>query len=191
MIRINLLPAEMLAEMRINERKSKAIKAVGAAALFLLAAYSLFFVLALQVRGQIFATAQERVAVEMEAATYEPYQQLKNRIERQSGLLKKAMGSPLAWRDLLAALGTQIPRNVWLTNLSLSQSGELVLQGLTFDHPAVANWLAKLAEIPEVTSLHLEFSAEESLDAATQVRFEIRTTLAPGLEYAPPQEGDE
>ncbi|MFW0861864.1 MAG: PilN domain-containing protein [Dethiobacter sp.] len=191
MIKVNLLPAEMFAEMRINERKAKALKSAGAAALLLLAAFSLCSVLTLQVKGQLSATAQKKAAVEIEALTYEPYQQLQNRIVRQRELLKKAMGSPLAWRDLLVALGTQIPRNVWLTNLALSQSGELVLQGLTFDHPAVAIWLTKLAEIPEITELHLVFSAEETLEAANLVRFEIRATLAVGQEYAPPQERGE
>lgn len=191
MIKVNLLPAEMLAEMRINDRKAKAIRLAGAAALLQLVFFSLFYALTLQVKGQLFAKAQERVAVETEAAAYVPYQQLQNRIERQRELLKKAMGSPLAWRDLLAALGSHIPRNVWLTNLVLSQSGELVLQGLTFDHPAVANWLAELAEIPGVSNVSLVFSAEEAAEAATLVRFEVRATLVAGLEYSPPQERGE
>lgn len=187
MIKVNLLPAEMLAEMRTNERKAKLIRLAGAATLLLFAVFGLLYTLTLQVRWQLADKAQERVTVELEAAAYEPYQQLQNRIERQKELLKKAMGSPLAWRDLLAALGSHIPRNVWLTNLMMTQSGELILQGLTFDHPAVANWLAELAKIPGVSNVRLVFSAEESLDAATLVRFEIRAVLAAGDEYAPPQ----
>lgn len=191
MININLLPAEILAEMRINDQKAKLIKFAGAAALLLFAVFSLLYALTLQVKGQIIDKAQERVAIETEAAAYEPYQQLQNRIERQRVLLKKAMGSPLAWRDLLAALGSHIPRNVWLTNLSLAQSGEMVLQGLTFDHPAVANWLAELAKIPGISNVRLVFSAEEAADAVTLVRFEVRAALVAGQEYVPLQERGE
>ncbi|MBS3887179.1 MAG: PilN domain-containing protein [Dethiobacter sp.] len=191
MIKVNLLPSEMLAELRIKDRNTKAFKLAGAVALVLLAVFSLLFALTLQVRGQLSAKAKERVAVEMEAVAYEPYQQLQNRIIRQSELLKKAMGSPPAWRNLLAALGSHIPRNVWLTNLMLAQSGELLLQGLTFDHPAVANWLAKLAEIPGISNVRLVFSAEETVEAVTFVRFEIRASLAVGEEYAPLKERGE
>lgn len=191
MIKINLLPAEMLAERRFKELQAKAVRLTGAVALLLLVVYGLVFVLTLQVRGQISAKVQERVAVETEAVAYEPYQQLQSRIHRRSELLKRAMGAPPAWRDYLVALGIYIPQNVWLTNLALAQGGEIVLQGLSFDHPAVANWLAKLAEIPGVGNVRLVFSAEETVEEGALVRFEVRATLAVGQEYAPlPERGE-
>jgi len=188
MIKVNLLPAEILAEMKIRERKAKALKSAGAVALVLLAVFSLLFAQRLQAKGQVSAKMRERIAVETELVAYEPYQQLQERIHLRSELLKRAMGSPLAWRRLLAALGSHIPPNVWLTNLTLAQGGEMVMQGLTFDHPAVANWLGRLAEIPGANNVRLVFAAEEIGETDTLVRFEVRAVLTPGQEYAPLQE---
>lgn len=191
MIKVNLLPAEMLAEMRIKDQRVKALKFAGAVVLLFLAVFSLLFGLTLQVKGRLSAKMQERVAVEAEAVKYETHQQLQNQILRQSELLKRAMGSPLAWRDILAALGSHIPRNVWLTNLTLAQNGEMVLQGLTFDHPSVANWLAELTDIPGVSNVHLVFSAEETVEQGMLIRFEVRAALAVGQAYAPLQDRGE
>lgn len=187
MIKVNLLPPEMRAEMKARVNKLKAFKLVGAVALLLGLSFALFFSLTLQLKRQVFVKERVRLAVEAEEAVFAPYLQMKNRIERQAGLLKIAMGLPLPWRDTLSALGSHIPQNVWLTNLALSKNGELVLQGLTFDHPAVASWLVELAEIPGVSNVRLVFSAEEAAEQGFLVRFEVRAALAAGQEYAPLQ----
>ncbi|MBT9136804.1 MAG: hypothetical protein DDT34_01890 [Firmicutes bacterium] len=191
MIKVNLLPPELRAEMNSRANKLKALRLVGAVALILGLNFVLLFSLTLQLKRQVFAKEQERLAVEVKETVFAPYLQAKNRVQRQVGLAKIAMGSPLPWRDTLSALGSHIPQNVWLTNLTFSKNGELVLQGLTFDHPAVANWLAELAEIPGVSNVRLVFSAEEAVEQGFLVRFEVRAALAAGQEYAPLQERGE
>jgi Tfp pilus assembly protein PilN len=105
------------------------------------------------------------------------------------------MGSPLSWRDTLGALGVHIPSNVWLTNVSVLQqdgeTGTVMLRGLTYDHPSTASWVTALEKVPGVSDVRVVYSAEETVDNRTLIRFEVRAAVAAGEPFEPlKREGD-
>lgn len=190
MIKINLLPPEMLAERERKASQAKVMKVVVLAltAMLLVFAAQLFFTM--QITGSLKAVDAQREALEAQAEVYQRAVELQNRVNTKKELLVKAMDAPLLWRDTLGSLGVHIPDNVWLTNVSVSRKegvAELVLRGETYDHPATAAWVSQLAAVGGVTDVRAVFSSEEDVEQEIRVRFEIRASVAPDTEYDPLQ----
>lgn len=194
MIKINLLPPEVLAA-----RKQRALQAKFAGMIFLLAAvmavgFGTLFFLTGRVRANTNDVVKQRQAVEADVAGYASVVALQGNVNKISGLLKNAMGTERFWRETLVAVGAQIPSNVWLTNFSMmfeSEKGELMVRGLTYDHPSTARWIEALSKIPGVSDVRCAFSAEETLGDKVLIRFELRAAVAAGAEYNPLQKRGE
>jgi hypothetical protein len=193
MVKINLLPPEILAGRQRRKVRAKLLNVAVFVAILLVAGFGAQFYLTMQVNAQVKATEENRLAVEQEVARYAPVVELQGRVNKKRNLLGEAMGTPLAWRDTLGALGIHIPSNVWLTNVALVQNedtGMVTLRGLTYDHPSTANWVDKLQRIPGVSDVRVQFSAEETVERLELVRFEIRASVTAGEEYDPLRKED-
>ncbi|EEG78353.1 PilN domain-containing protein [Dethiobacter alkaliphilus] len=177
MIKINLLPPEIVEERKRKAVHRKILSVVVAVVVALALGFGVLFAATLQVRNDIQALETERAAVEAEVATYQPYVQLQNQVNNKNELLQSAMGTQVKWRETLGSLGLHIPDNVWLNNVSLSmgdEEGTLLVRGETFDHPSTAGWITALSEMPGIADVRTSFSAEEGEEF---VRFEMRAVV--------------
>lgn len=194
MIKINLLPPEIVAA-----RKQKALQAKFVGLVMLLAAvmavgYGGLFFLTMQVRVQKDDVVSRRQAMETQVAGYAPVVALQGDVNKMSGLVKTAMGAQRTWRETLGAIGVKIPANVWLTNYSMvfeKEAGQLLVRGLTYDHPSTARWVESLAGVAGISDVRCLFSAEETADNKSVVRFELRAVVAVGGEFDPLQKRGE
>ncbi|MBS4030499.1 MAG: PilN domain-containing protein [Clostridiales bacterium] len=194
MIKINLLPPEILAERKRKAAQVQLIKGFCIIVVLLVVGLAGLLVATLQVNKRVMDLAAQRAVVEAEVATYAPYVELQASLNVRDGLVKKAMGKPMGWSEVLSDMGSFIPSNVWLTNFSLVSSGEegqLTMRGVTYDHPSTARWVATLHDIPGLTNIRSVFSAVETVDGNELVRFEIRAGVITGEEFDPFARGDE
>lgn len=196
MIRINLLPPEILAERKRRAAQARLMKGFAIIVVLLAICLGGLFIATLQIKGRAADLAAERAVVEAEVATYVPYVELQASLNARDALVRKAMGKPLGWSEVLSDIGSFIPSNVWLTNFSLiaagqEENGQLVMRGVTYDHPSTARWVATLHDIPGLTNIRSVFSAVETVDDNEVVRFEIRAGVVAGEEFDPFVRGDE
>lgn len=195
MIKINLLPPEILAERKRRAAQVRLVRWFGIIILFLAIGFSGLFAATQQVKGKAADLTAERVAVEAEVAAYTPYVELQASLSVMDDMVKNAMGKPLGWVEVLSDMGSFIPSNVWLTNFSLisgqEENGQLAMRGITYDHPSTARWMATLQDIPGLTNIQSIFSAVETVDDIELVRFEIKAVVVAGEEYDPLKRGDE
>lgn len=188
MIRINLLPPEIVEQRRKKAVQLTFLKGILILAVVFALGFNILFALTLKVKGTVAGLQQQRTQVEAQTEQYLPYQQLQSKISVRSELIKSAMGLQPAWRDVLGAIGVRIPSNVWLTNFSMNQGdGQAVvlLRGLTYDHPSTARWAETLVNTAGIGEVFCSFSAEETVDTKTLVRFEIRLNVAADGEFKP------
>lgn len=188
MIRINLLPLEIVEQRRKKAVQFKFLKGLLILAVVFALGFNILFALTLQVRGTAAGLQQQRAEVEAQTEQYLPYQQLQSNINQRSELIKTAMGMQPAWRDVLGAVGVRIPANVWLTNFSMNKGDEdavVLLRGLTYDHPSTARWAETLVNTAGIGEVFLSFSVEETVDTKSLVRFEIRLNVAADGEFKP------
>jgi Tfp pilus assembly protein PilN len=192
-IKINLLPPEILVERKRKAGQARLMKGFGLVVLLLVFGFGGLFAVTLQVKGRAADLAAERAAVEAEVATYAPYVELQTSLNVRDGLVRNAMGNPLGWGEVLSDMGSFIPSNVWLTNFALISSegqGQLTMRGVTYDHPSTARWVATLHDIPGLTDIRSTFSAVETVHTIEMVRFEIRAVVFAG-EFDPFSRGSE
>jgi Tfp pilus assembly protein PilN len=75
--------------------------------------------------------------------------------------LQGALNGRVAWDRLLREVSLVLPKDVWLTSLSLSQptgaaqSKEFVIVGTAYSHEGVARLLSRIALIPDLTNVVL------------------------------------
>lgn len=190
MVKINLLPAGMVAARRRRRAQSQFILLSGVVLLVLAAGFGFLFLKTMENRSRLVMLSAERVAVEAEIARYNIYAKMQADVNNRITMLKKAMGKPLPWVEVLEDIGGVIPPNVWLTDFLLTagkegEAGQMTLRGLTYNHPSTARWVTALREVNGVTDVRVMFSAEERAQDAELIRFEIRAGLLPVEEYDP------
>lgn len=194
MIKVNLLPPEMLAERGRQASLAKIYKVAGSITALLLSVFALQLAFTLQASNNVKAIETERLAVEVQVEAYKPVVELQNKVRKRQELVIGSIGAPLPWRDTMGVIGLHIPGNVWLTNVSVVDEGEkgtLILRGMTYDHPSTANWASILGEISGVSDVKVAFSAEELQEQRPLVRFEVRAKVDAAQDYDPLQERGE
>ncbi len=195
MVKINLLPAGLIAERARKKGKRRFLLVWGLIVLLLAAGQGFLYIIVQEVEDELATVQMQRAAVDAEIATYQKYVDLRSEVDSLVNRLQLAMGSPLPWAQVVAEVGEWIPPNVWLTDMALSQPstgegggdapGQLTVRGITYDHPSTANWVESLRELSGVKDVYAMFSQKEGQQEDVQVRFEIRVTLLPGPRYDP------
>lgn len=190
MVRINLIPSELKTKRSIQEKQARFLAVAGLIVLLQVAVFAFVFLQNMGRLNRLEAIEAEKAAVDAEIAQFSVYSQLQSDVNNKVSLLKKAMGMPLPWLEILENLGTAIPSNVWITDFVLAQpgemeAGEMTIRGLTYDHPSTARWIQSLRDVEDVTDVRVMFSSEENVQNATLVRFELRARLLPVNEYEP------
>lgn len=190
MVKINLLPSELKTKRSIQEKQARFLAVAGLIVLLQVAVFAFVFIQNMGRLNRLEAIEAEKAAVEAEIAQFSVYSQLQSDVNNKVSLLKKAMGMPLPWLEILENLGNAIPSNVWLTDFVLVQpggteAGEMTIRGLTYDHPSTARWTEALRDVDNVSDVRVMFSAEENVQNVTLVRFELRAKLLPVSEYEP------
>ncbi|HBX22296.1 MAG TPA: hypothetical protein DEF34_01475 [Desulfotomaculum sp.] len=215
-ISINLLPGEILAR-REQEQKRRLLLAAGGIilALFLIINGTLL-ASAMLARSQLNDTKEQRLALEQQAQSLKPFEELKARVAEVEALLQKVQGRAPDYNLLMSDIGLHIPATVRLTALTATfkppaapkpdakadakaapesapvGSGEVIIRGETFDHNSVAGWLEELRGVPALSDIRCQFSASDGAQTVQLVRFEIKATLnaAPKAAAAGSKAGD-
>ena len=209
-IRINLLPGEIVAR-REQEQKRRLLLAAGGIilALFLIINGTLL-ASAMLARNQLNDARNQRVALEQQAQSLKPFEELKARVAQVETLLQKVRGSAPDYSLLMSDIGLHIPATVRLTALTANYkppaapkpaakeddakassepapvgSGEVVIRGETFDHNSVAGWLEELRRMPALSDIRCQFSTRDGSQTVQLVRFEIKAKLNAAPEAAP------
>ncbi|NLN07158.1 MAG: PilN domain-containing protein [Firmicutes bacterium] len=176
MVKINLLPAEFVAEQRRKLLQNRCLLAVLPLVALLFCISGNLYCLAQQMAAEITVMQKQLEFVEREVEKYGPFLELQRCVSLKKNLLAVAMGAEFGWREMLAALETRIPTNVRLTNLELvfnGLPGTLTLYGMTDSHPAAAGWAEALEAVPGISGVQISFSTVEQGDDGKQVRFKL------------------
>lgn len=116
MIRVNLLPPEILLDRERRRRRARVMLAGTLLVVLLAGSWGLLFRATRLAEARAIALREERAKVEAEIAIYAPYAQLQAEVTQKISRIKKAMGTVPDWVQVLGALGRAIPGDVWLTD---------------------------------------------------------------------------
>ncbi len=194
MVRINLLPPEIIEARNRRRRSLKIMSAVGVGILALGAVFAFLLVDSWGLKDELTDLEVERIALESEIREYEHYEEIQAEVDAKLEIANAAMGRMQYWPTVLTEIGTFIPQRVWLTDLALNYphtngeaevGGSVLFRGLTYDHPQTAQWLKRLEGIEQLADARCRFSAETVHRDVQLVSFELNSKLHPGPEYDP------
>ncbi|MDQ1683871.1 MAG: type pilus assembly protein PilN [Frankiaceae bacterium] len=124
-------------------------------------------------------------------------------VAAKKAMLTNAMGNEVRWSTYLTDLSLRVPANVWLTNLSATESvpgatgtvpaagapgapspllatgiGTVQFSGVAFSHDDVATWLDALAKEKGFTNVYFSSSTKGTIGARPVVNFVSQVTLS-------------
>ncbi|MBE3581365.1 MAG: PilN domain-containing protein [Thermoanaerobacteraceae bacterium] len=130
------------------------------------------------------ATAEDLRDVEEELASYLPREQearaLEERINtlrRQKAEMEAVVRERRKWSELLEELGAALPAQVWMTELEVASSGEILFTGRATSLAAVGKFLAAVQSLPFWQEVELR-SVQAVPEDKTLLEFTIRAAFA-------------
>jgi Tfp pilus assembly protein PilN len=177
MIRINLLPRE-------RERAPAAVPLrVGGLVVVLLLVAAIAATLALNARNnaikeEIAAINAEITELQPKVAHVEELQRLIAAAERKEQMLKRLEAARIPWDQVLLELRVVIPRDVWLTSVSLAEDGNLVFNGYGMSYTAVARFMVNLEDSRMFMGTDLTVSQKQKIGARDVINFSVTSRLS-------------
>lgn len=188
-MRINLLPPE-LRERQRGRRRVIGISVAGAIVIVLLAAF--FVVQQVRLSGVQDDLDQQQATnagLQQQIADLQSFEDLQAELQADQELLQGLLVNEVLWSGILRDISLVIPGEAWLEALSgtitaepVSGSeavaepppagliGQITFSGKTFDHPTVALWLSRLAEVEGFVDPWLSVAEREEADEPGQPR---------------------
>ncbi len=203
--RVNLLPPEVH-EIRRFRRVQYGL---GGAVVAAIGIVVLMLVLALgavsSAQQRVDTTQAEQARLQGRLTKLNGVRQVYAQVAASETQLRTAMGGEVQWSHYLNDLSLTIPKNVWLTNLTVSLAagsgagsgaaagsapgasnplatpgvGTLTATGTTFSHDDVASWLESLARQKGYADPYFSNSTVSATGARRTVTFSSTVTIAP------------
>ncbi len=205
MVRINLLPAEILDKRRFEGRFSWVL----VVAIILGAAIVITFVVGLLIAGlksqELEAKQAEVTSLQEQAEAYKVFEDRMAELSGKQGVVQGAKQGRIDWGRLATEVSLVLPSDVWVERLTADQGGGIQIQGWAVDDPddvpdagfkTIAATLVRLASLEQLHSVWLT-SSNKAIFANTgkdAISFTITTgvrsqdaTQSPSGVPAPPE----
>ena len=122
MIRINLLPPEILEKRKVESRRLYLV-AIFLAVLAVLGLAWGFLVVQQQIKaGDVATKQQEASSLEAQAARYKVFEDRTNDLRQRKAIAEKALAGRVNWSKLLSEVALVMPTDLWLDRFVGTQS---------------------------------------------------------------------
>jgi len=199
---VNLLPPEIYEAAKFR-RLQFALAGVGVAAIAVVGFMGYEAHHGVTSAQQQLAQAQsQQTSLQSQRTGLQSVQDVYNQVAAKNAMLTRAMGGEVRWSTYLSDISLRVPSNVWLTNLTATETGASaspvggaspagaapVLQGgigtvqfsgVAFSHDDVATWLDALAKEKGFTNVYFTSSTKGAIGPRPVVNFVSQVTLSP------------
>lgn len=186
---VSLLPPEIRAQRLQKKRQAVFIRIAIIVFILVLIIYAFLLVSSILTRSNLNSLREEREMIESQAAALTEYEVLFNEMNAAEARLNSAMGTVPVWSVFLLDLGLTLPTGAWLSDLTVTYSGDsgsFNLRGWSYTHSGVAEMLDKIETMDQLNDIRLRTSTETTFDGRDAVQFVVDAQLRSG----PPYVGD-
>lgn len=188
MIRISLLPPELKKRQQTLMVRGNYVK-IGVAVVAVFAAvFLLLLALTLNTNRELQTLKSQRQNLDQQIAALREYEIMEATIKQMDVLGKQAMGTLPNWSQILADVSLNLPAEIWLTDFTATQVGEvreITARGLSPNHQLVAVWVEELKEWDKIEDIRVQFSSEMVVDNRVLYQFEVKAVAKPEPERSP------
>jgi len=179
MQKINLLPPEYQSNYSGAVVRGLKVGLVLAVVLALVVSYAGFLYHMESTRQQLAETEAQVKKLNPILKRIENLQKIKQEADTKSALLNKLVHGRLLWSKNLLETNAKLPKDMWLTELSVTQEG-LVIKGWGTSFSSVGVFILHLKNLSYFSEVDLKNVVEKELNTTKVVRFEIICRLAGG-----------
>lgn len=206
MIRINLIPPEIL-QARNDERRWKWIALGGGVVAAVLVMFWAF--MALQVTAsanEVDSIQQEAASLETQASQFQVFQQTENDLKVRKDAVASAKAGAVDWARMLYELGLVLPKDIYLTAFTGTDSGSAAnsvvnLTGQAVDklndspdngYKSVAKMLVRLADLDQLNSVWLSNTSVGASTGSTvpMIGWTVSAKITPDASATPAASGN-
>ncbi len=187
MMRINLLPPEIL-ERRKSERRFGWVILAALMVAVVLAGVWVFAFLRLQGKQDELAAVQQEVqTTNTRAAQLAIFEERAGELEARRATADLALSSRRNWAKLLSELSLVLPADVWVDTLSASEESGLQIDGYAVDaptdapdlgHKTMAKMLVRLADLDQLFNVWLTSSTKAEFEAQPVLEYTVTAEVS-------------
>jgi Tfp pilus assembly protein PilN len=192
MMRINLLPPEIL-ERRRAERRIGWVALAAVVVGVLLAGVWAFGYFRLESKKDELAEVQQLVqSTQAQAAQLAIFEERAAELEQRRAIAERALASRRNWGKLYNELSLVLPSDVWLQNLVVGEASGLAFSAVAVDapsdnpdagHKAIARTLVRLTDLDDLYDVWLGASSKSTFAAQPSIQFSVTAkVVTPGVE---------
>ena len=196
MMRINLLPPEILERRKAEKRIGWVVVGAIAVALLLAGVWGVGFMTVQGKRDDLAAIQQQVQTTQAQANQLAIFEERAVELEGRRGIVTLALGDKINWAKLLDELSLVLPSDVWVSRMALDQLNGLQIQGYAVDaptdtpdagHKSIAKTLVRLADLEQLYNVWLTNSVKELYEEQDAIQFTITTgVVVPAAEGETP-----
>jgi len=198
-IRINLLPPEIIAKRKAERRWVYVMFGALGVTILLFSAWGYASLAVMNVRGELADKEQQATNLSSQAELFKVFEAKQADLEARKVIADKALVGKIDWAKLLTEFSLVLPNDVWLSSLAAAEDSGLTLDGQAVDavdapdsgHKAIAKLLVRLADLDQLYNVWLGSStkAEPTEEGgASTITFQISTSLVIPSAPAPPSQ---
>jgi len=186
MVRINLLPQEII-EKRRFERDLRYVALGGIVALVLL--FAVYGLLAMQVAGanaELQDHQQTEANLRAQAEAFSIFEEKESDLEARLVLSEQALAGRVDWGRLANELSLIMPADAWVVTLTCEEEQGVTMFARAVDsetdvpdvgHKAVAKTLVRMADLEQLSSVWLSSSIKTEYEEQPVIDFTVTTAV--------------
>jgi Tfp pilus assembly protein PilN len=188
MMRINLLPPEILERRKAERRIGWVILAAVGVAVILAGVWA-FGYFRLESKQDELADVQQLVqSTQAQADQLAVFEQRATELEARKATAERALGTRRNWGKLFDEISLVLPSDVWLQTMSASEDAGLSFGGYAVDvpgdspdagHKPIAKTLVRLADLDELYDIWLTASTRATFQEQPAIQFSISAGVVP------------
>lgn len=175
-IKINLLPQE-IKKKRVAEKG--AVILIGILVLVVAVCFlitSLLYMKAGQEEQKLEVIKNNIQKKEKEISKYGVYKERKQQVQAHKSALDLALKNEVFWHRFVNELSMVVPSDISLSLLEIEETGDISIEGGSFEYATVAELMVRLNELETITDIWLSKIETTELEKATVVGSETSTT---------------
>lgn len=182
MMRINLLPPEILERRRAERRVGWVILAAFSIAVILVGVWTVGYFRVQGRQDELAAVQQQVQGANAQASQLAIFEQRAAELQARRDLLSLALGDRRDWARLLDEVSLVLPSDMWVQTITADEATGLGLNGNAIDnvadspdagHKAMAKVLVRLAELDDLYDVWLTSSVRSEYETQPVIQFII------------------
>ncbi|MEW6082259.1 MAG: PilN domain-containing protein [Bacillota bacterium] len=173
MIYIDLTPRERRAKKHLSTLQFAVVTALVAGVLYMGAQAYLMYTKTQEVRAQLKATEATIASMSQHEAEAKALEREIQTITREMEVFQSLFLAQIPWHDVLSEVATQIPQNAWVSSLTASADGSILMDGAAFTYEDAAQVVVEM----ERSSLFVDADLLSASQEEALVSFRIALRL--------------